>query len=370
MKVGILGGGQLGRMLGLAGIPLGIRCRFLDPAADSPAAAAGDLVTAAYDDDRALARFTEGLDVVSYEFENVPLAVVDLLSGRLPVRPSRAALAEGQDRLAEKRFFQRLGIPTAPFAEVNSPEELERAASELGVPAILKTRRLGYDGRGQAVIRATTDLAGAWSAVDRAPCILEGFVDFERELSIISARALDGSIVHYPLVENHHREGILRLSLAPAPAVPDEMRALAEGYARRLMEELEYVGVMTIELFQRGAELIANEMAPRVHNSGHWTIEGALTSQFENHMRAIAGLPLGSAAARGHSAMVNIVGRAPRTSDVLAIEGAHLHLYGKAERARRKIGHVTVTRDSAAAVQRTVTELLALVDPAEKEVSA
>ncbi len=349
-------------MLGLAGIPLGIRTRFLDPSPHSPAAAVGELVVGGYDDEAALAKFAAGLDVVTYEFENVPLNAVDRLARTLDVHPAQAALAEGQDRVAEKRYFQSLGIPTAPFAEADDYAGLEAAVERIGLPAILKTRRLGYDGRGQAVIREASDLRAAWDAVGQAPSILEGFVDFERELSIISVRALDGTVVHYPLVENHHREGILRLSLAPAPAVPDELRKLAEGHARRLMTELGYVGVMTIELFQSGEELIANEMAPRVHNSGHWTIEGACTSQFENHLRAITGLPLGSPAARGCSAMVNIIGRAPSAERVLAIEGAHLHLYGKSERPRRKLGHVTVTRESAAEVQRAVAEVLELVD--------
>ena len=370
MRIGVLGAGQLGRMLGLAGIPLGIQTRFLDPAPSAPAAAAGEVIRGDYTDRNAIARFADGLDVVTYEFENVPLAAVDSVANQLPVYPPRQALAEAQDRMAEKRCFQRLGIPTAPVAEVDSHEGLLRAVERIGTPAILKTRRLGYDGRGQAIIRTAHDSKAAWAAVKQAPSILEGFVAFERELSIISARSVDGTVVHYPLVENHHREGILRLSLAPAPGVPDELRRLAEGHARRVLEALDYVGVLAIELFQRGAELIANEMAPRVHNSGHWTIEGAHTSQFENHLRAIAGLPLGSAAARGHSAMVNIIGRAPVASQVLAVEGAHLHLYGKQERAKRKIGHITVTGGSHAAVQRAAAELLALVDAANEPVSA
>ena len=366
MKVGVLGGGQLGRMLGLAAIPLGMQVRFLDPSRSAPAAATGELIVGDYADGHALGRFAEALDVVTYEFENVPLAAVDEVARRVAVHPPRMALAEAQDRVAEKRCFQRLGIPTAPVCEVGNQDDLMLGIERIGTPAILKTRRMGYDGRGQAVIRTADDAAAAWDSVGGAPSVLEGFVSFERELSIISARALDGTVVHYPLVENHHRDGILRLSLAPAPGVPDELRQLAEGHARRLLRELEYVGVLAIELFQRGSELIANEMAPRVHNSGHWTIEGAHTSQFENHLRAIAGLPLGSAAARGHSAMVNIVGRAPRADQVLGVEGAHLHLYGKEPRPRRKIGHITVTHDSQAVVQRAVTELLSLVDAANE----
>ena len=370
MKVGVLGGGQLGRMLGLAGIPLGMRFRFLDPSSVAPAGAAGELIVAGYDDPAALQRFADGLDLVTYEFENIPLEAVERLAHGAPVYPPPRALSESRDRLHEKRCFARLEIPTAPFAEVRDLGTLEDAMKLVGLPAILKTRRLGYDGRGQAVMRTADDSAAAWGAVGHAPSILEGVVAFERELSIISARAVDGTTVHYPLVENHHRDGILRLSLGPAPEVPDDLRGLAEGYARRVLEELDYVGVLAIELFQRGSELIANEMAPRVHNSGHWTIEGAETSQFENHLRAIAGLPLGSAAARGHSAMVNIIGRAPLAARVLAVEGAHLHLYGKAERAKRKIGHITVTGASPSVVSRRATELLAVMDAANEPVTA
>ena len=363
MKVGVLGGGQLGRMLGLAGIPLGFRFRFLDPSSSAPAGAVGQLVVAAYDDEDALRRFAENLDVVTYEFENVPLRALDALGDVVPIHPSRKALATAQDRLAEKEAFRRCGIETAPFAAVNSPEDLEAALAMVGYPAVLKTRRLGYDGRGQRVIRAGDEIGEAWQAVGAVPSIVEGFVAFDRELSILSARGTDGSVVHYPLVENHHREGILRLSLAPAPAVPDELRQRAQRYARIMLEELDYVGVLAIELFQRGEHLIANEMAPRVHNSGHWSIEGAATSQFENHLRAVTGLPLGATDAVGHSAMVNLIGSGIEPSVPLALPGVHLHLYGKASRPRRKVGHITVARDSAAEVARILRELRVHEDP-------
>ena len=363
MKVGVLGGGQLGRMLGLAGIPLGFRFRFLDPSPSAPAGAVGQLVVAAYDDEGALRRFADGLDVVTYEFENVPLRALDAIGEALPVHPSRKALATAQDRLAEKEAFRRCGIATASFAAVNSPEELEAAVAAVGYPAVLKTRRFGYDGRGQQVIRNGDDLAGAWRAIGAVPAIVEGFVAFDRELSILSARAGDGAVVHYPLVENHHREGILRLSLAPAPGVPDDVRQRAEQYARTMLQELDYVGVLAIELFLRGDELIANEMAPRVHNSGHWTIEGAVTSQFENHLRAIAGLPLGATDASGHSAMVNLIGDGIEPAEPLAFPGVHLHLYGKAARPRRKVGHITVTRDTPSAVGQTLRKLRLHGDP-------
>ena len=358
MKVGVLGGGQLGQMLALAGIPLGMRFRFLDPSADAPAAAAGELVVGEYGDPSALERFADGLDLVTYEFENVPLDAVEMLRDHAPVYPPARALSEGRDRLHEKRCFARLGIPTAPFAEVEDLAGLEAAVERVGLPAILKTRRLGYDGRGQYRLRQASDIAAAWESVGGVPSILEGFVEFERELSILSVRGLRGDIVHYPLVENHHHEGILRLSLAPAPSVPDELTAVAERLARAVLEELDYVGLLAIELFQRGGELIVNEMAPRVHNSGHWTIEGAETSQFENHLRAIAGMPLGPARALGFSAMVNLVGKAIPPATALAIPGAHLHLYGKADRARRKVGHVTVCGATAAEVEERVNQLM------------
>ena len=359
MRVGILGGGQLGQMLALAGIPLGMRFRFLDPSPAAPAARAGELMVGRYDDPETLHRFAEGLGLVTYEFENVPVEAVEVLAARVPVFPPARALAEAQDRLHEKRCFARLGIPTAPFAAVDDRDSLDAAVTAVGLPAILKTRRLGYDGHGQVMIHAPGDAGAAWESVGRAASILEGLVTFDRELSILSARGIDGRIVHYPLVENHHREGILRRSLAPAVAVPDELKALAERYARAVLEELGYVGVLAIELFHRGHELLVNEMAPRVHNSGHWTIEGAETSQFENHLRAIAGMPLGPAEARGFSAMMNLIGAAPPAEAVLAIRGAHLHLYGKANRARRKVGHVTLQASTRDEVESGVAELSA-----------
>src|SRR5690606_25582511 len=281
VKVGVLGAGQLGRMLALAGYPLGLRFRFLDPNPESPAAALGEFIAADYDDPDALRRFAEGLDVATYEFENVPASVADYLAGHVPaVHPHYAALAVSQDRLSEKQLFRRLGIPTAPFAAVDSEDDLARAVDEVGLPAVLKTRRYGYDGKGQFVLREAADVHRAWAALGGAPLILEGFVAFERELSIIAVRGRDGDIVYYPLSENHHLEGILRRTIAPAPGVTASLQARAEASARAVLEEFDYVGVLAIELFQRGDDLLANEMAPRVHNSGHWTIEGAETSQF------------------------------------------------------------------------------------------
>ena len=363
MRVGILGGGQLGRMLALAGYPLGLRFRFLDPNPDSPAGALAELVVADYDDPDALRRFAEGLDVATYEFENVPAAAADFLDGHLSaVHPHYEALAAAQDRLAEKNTFRRLAIPTAPFEAVDSREDLARAIGTIGLPAVLKTRRFGYDGKGQFVLREPADLDRAWDALRGSPLILEGFVDFERELSIIAVRGRDGDVAFYPLVENVHHQGILRRSVVPAPNIPEELQGRAEAYARSVLEIFDYVGVLAIELFQHGSELLANEMAPRVHNSGHWSIEGAETSQFENHLRAICGMPLGSTAVRGCAAMVNLIGSTPDRDRILAVPEAHLHLYEKAPRPGRKLGHVTVRANEMATLMERVAALEALLE--------
>ena len=362
MIVGVLGGGQLGRMLALAGYPLGLRFRFLDPSSESPAGHLAELQVGAYDDPDALVRFADGLDAVTYEFENVPGEATQILESRLPVFPPSVALATAQDRLAEKRLFERLQIPLPRYAPVDSQADLERAVEQIGLPAILKTRRLGYDGKGQIVLSAQGDVAGAWEALGRAPCVLEQRIVLRRELSILAVRGRDGATACYPLVENTHREGILRVSLAPAADVA-ELQRTADGYARRILDALEYVGLLALELFVDDGDgsLVANEIAPRVHNSGHLTIEGAETSQFENHLRAILGLPLGSTAPRGYSAMVNLIGTVPATDEILAIPGAHLHLYGKAPRPGRKLGHVTVTADSARARDELLKKVLSIV---------
>ncbi|HEX6938754.1 MAG TPA: 5-(carboxyamino)imidazole ribonucleotide synthase [Longimicrobiales bacterium] len=363
MNVGILGAGQLGRMLALAGYPLGLRFRFLDPDRAAPAGRLADLVVGDYEDADALRRFADGLDVATYEFENVPATVADLLDGRVPaVHPHYAALAAAQDRLVEKTTFRRLGIPTAPFEPIDSRDDLVRAVDALALPAVLKTRRLGYDGKGQFVLRDAADVDRAWTALGGSPLILEGFVAFERELSILAVRGRDGDVAFYPLVENVHREGILRRSIAPAPGVPPALQSRAEAYARAVLEAFDYVGVLAIELFQRGDELLASEMAPRVHNSGHWTIEGAETSQFENHLRAICGMPLGSTALRGPTAMLNIIGTIPDRDAILAVPGAHLHLYDKTPRPGRKLGHITVRERDLAAVSAHLAAIEALVE--------
>lgn len=344
--VGVLGGGQLGRMLALAGYPLGLRFRFLDPSPDAGAGQIAEHIVGSYEDPGTLSRFAEGLDVVTYEFENVPVEAVRLLSRRVPVYPPPQALEAAQDRFIEKSFFGALGIPTPPFAPVNTLEELRTALNDIGSPAVLKTRRFGYDGKGQYVIRGAADVDAAWLALGGQALILEGYVPFSRELSILAVRRGEGQITYYPLTENHHSEGILRRSLAPASGVTTQQQSTAERYARLALEALDYRGVLAIELFEVEDHLLANEMAPRVHNSGHWTIEGAETSQFENHLRAILGLPLGSTSTIGYSTMLNIIGGLPDTDKVLSTPGAHLHLYGKEPKPGRKLGHITLTAQS------------------------
>src|SRR5664279_5288529 len=308
--VAVLGGGQLGRMLGLAGIPLGLGFRFLDPSAAAPAQSLGLLVVGALDDEVSLLKTAEGADVVTYEWEGVPADATRRLEAQgHTVHPSTRALEVSQDRLVEKTAFRALGIPVAEFANVEQFEDLRGAVESVGLPAVLKTRRGGYDGKGQVVVRSESELeAGFTELSEGRPLILEAMVPFDRELSVLAVRSRDGEVRCWPLVENRHEDGILRTSRAPAPNLDPDLQRAAEGYARALLEEFDYVGVLAVELFQVGDALLANEMAPRVHNSGHWTIEGAVTSQFENHLRAVLGWPLGSTAARGASAMVNCIG--------------------------------------------------------------
>lgn len=361
MRVGILGGGQLGRMLALAGYPLGLRFRTLDLSPEAPAGHASELMVADFNDTDALKRFARGLDLVTYEFENVPVDPARFLSRRVNVFPPPEALEAAQDRLTEKRFFEGLGIPTPAFVAVDSWDDLKEALGEIGLPAVLKTRRFGYDGKGQVVIRKTEDVSAAWQSLGGVPLILEGFVAFERELSILAVRSRNGETAFYPLVENHHHEGILRVSLCPAPGATSELQGEAEAHARRALEALNYTGVLAIEFFERKGQLLANEMAPRVHNSGHWTIEGAETSQFENHLRAILGWPLGSTTTVGYSAMLNLIGAIPDPRAVLALANAHLHLYGKAPRPYRKLGHITLRAASSEARDTAFARLRQIV---------
>jgi 5-(carboxyamino)imidazole ribonucleotide synthase len=355
-RVGVLGGGQLGRMLGLAGRALGLELTFLDPNAESPARAVGELLVSDYTDAAALARLTAAR-VVTFEFENVPVAAVKTLEAAAQVFPGSRALEVAQDRLNEKTCFRSLGIATPAFEAVGSWSELVGALARVGLPAVLKTRRFGYDGKGQAVLRSEADARAAFERLGEAPLILEGFVPFERELSIIAVRSRTGEVACYPLVENHHEAGILRKTVAPAPGVSEALQRAASQHIEKLLAHLDYVGVLALELFQVGEQLIANEIAPRVHNTGHWTIEGARTSQFENHLRAILDLPLGATDALSPCAMLNLIGDAPDASAVLAVPDAHLHWYGKTPRAGRKVGHITVRAPDAATLATRVAEL-------------
>jgi 5-(carboxyamino)imidazole ribonucleotide synthase len=357
MTIGILGGGQLGYMLALAGYPLGLHFRFLDPSPEAPVGRIANRVTADFNDEQALEKFSHGLEVVTYEFENVPVTAAKFLAERVPVYPPAVALEEAQERLREKRLFRRLEIPTTEFAEIAKREDLDAAVTQVGLPAMLKTCRMGYDGKGQWLLRTAEDVEKARAELPDVPLILEKFVLFARELSILGVRGRGGEIAFYPLIENHHRGGILRLSLAPAPNLTASLQQEAEHAARKVLEALGYVGVLCIEFFEVGGRLLANEMAPRVHNSGHWTIEGTVTSQFENHLRAILGMPLGSTAAVGVSAMLNLIGEIPESAEVLNVSNAHLHLYGKEPRAGRKLGHVTVRADQFEKLQQRLTAL-------------
>ena len=339
--VGILGGGQLARMLALAGAPLGARFLVVDSAADACASQVAPLLQADWHDFDALADFARRCDVVTFDFENVPADTAQWLSERTRVFPNPRALAVAQDRLAEKTLFRELGLDTPPFATVDSRADLVGALQAIGYPCVLKTRRLGYDGKGQFRLRSDADLDRAWDALGGVPLILESWVAFDREVSVVAVRARDDELRTYPLAQNWHSEGILSASLAPAPDA-SALDAIAARYARAIGERLDYVGVFALELFVSGGRLLGNEMAPRVHNSGHWTIEGAVCSQFENHLRAVLGLPLGDTSALATSVMLNWIGELPDARPVLAEPRAHWHDYGKSSRPGRKVGHATV----------------------------
>lgn len=351
--VGILGGGQLARMMALAGAPLGVRFLVMDSAADACAGQFAPMVVGDYRDHAALTEFASRVDVATFDFENVPAESARWLSERIDVYPNPHALAIAQDRLAEKTLFGELGIPVPPFAAVDSLQSLEAAVARIGLPAILKTRRLGYDGKGQFRIRGRSDVAGAWAALGaqapRVGLILEGFVHFERELSVVAVRSRSGEFRAWPVTENWHVDGVLSASLAPAQ-VDEAIAQQAVAHAERLASALDYVGVFALELFLRDGSLLANELAPRVHNSGHWTIEGSETSQFENHLRAVLGLPLGDTRMRGAACMLNWVGELPEADAVLGEPGGHWHDYGKSPRDGRKVGHATLCADDAASL--------------------
>ena len=348
--VGILGGGQLARMMALAGAPLGLRFLVMDNVADACAGQFAPMVVGDYTDEAALAEFASRVDVATFDFENVPAESAQWLTDRVQVFPKPRALATAQDRLAEKTLFRELGIPVPPFASIDTREQLDAAVAVIGTPCILKTRRLGYDGKGQFRIKSAADVPAAWDALGaqagKVGLILEGFVAFQRELSVVAVRGRDGEFRAWPLTENWHVDGVLSASLAPAQ-VDDAVAATAIDHARKLAEALDYVGVFALELFCRDGELLANELAPRVHNSGHWTIEGSETSQFQNHLRAVLGLPLGDTRMVGVACMLNWIGAMPDATPVLAEAGGHWHDYGKQSREGRKVGHATLREDSA-----------------------
>lgn len=366
--LGILGGGQLARMLVLAGAPLGVRFRVFDPVADACAGQLAPLAVAGWDDTAALQPFAQAVDAVTFDFENVPAATAQWLAAHARVAPNPHALATAQDRVLEKTLFRECGLATAEFADVTSRADLDAALATIGAPAILKTRREGYDGKGQFRLRNVADADAAWQALGAAAptrgLVLEGFVNFEFEASVVAVRAANGEFRAWPVTRNWHVDGILSASLAPAVR-GGEIDAAAFAHARAIAERLDYVGVFALELFvERAADdrmaLRCNEMAPRVHNSGHWTIEGAVTSQFENHVRAVLGMPLGDTRARFPSCMLNWIGELPDRDKLLAIPGAHWHDYGKSPRAGRKVGHATVCAPDA----ETLAERLAAVGAA------
>ena len=355
MRIGIIGAGQLGQMLGAAARDIGHTCVFLDPAENPPAASVGPVLCARYDDRRALTDLADRVDVLSYEFENVPVESLAGLTPQRPIYPPPAALRLAQDRLSEKDLFGRLDIPVPRYRAVGSRADVESAIAELGLPLVLKTRRYGYDGKGQFLLRSVDDTDRAWHALGHDDLIAETWVPFDRELSVIGARAIDGSTCTWPLTENRHTEGILRTSVAPVDA--PALSALATAYMQRLLTTLDYVGVLALELFVTGDELLANEFAPRVHNSGHWTIEGSATSQFANHVRAITGDALGPADCHKFAGMVNLIGAIPDAVRRFDDPRATLHDYGKSPRAGRKLGHVTVLAARAEERDRLLCEL-------------
>jgi 5-(carboxyamino)imidazole ribonucleotide synthase len=361
MTVGIVGAGQLGRMLALAGYPLGLDFLFLDPTKGSPAGQVAPQIVGEFTSAKLLRELARDTEVLTFDWENISVEALDRLPGSTLICPPVKALAAAQDRVKEKQLFEKLRIPTTRWRNVESQKQLEKAVGEIGLPGVLKTRRLGYDGKGQRVLRKPEDVAGAWKDLGEVPLLYEELIPFDYEVSIIGARSRTGEIAIYPLNGNVHGGGILRLTRAPYG--PPALQRLAARYLRKALMHFGYTGILTIEFFVRRGKLIANEMAPRVHNSGHWTIEGAETSQFENHLRAILGLPLGSTAARGHCAMLNLIGEMPERTGLLAQSGLHVHDYGKSARPGRKLGHLTLVERTAAVRDRRARQLLGRLAP-------
>ena len=359
--IGILGAGQLGRMMALAGLSLGFRFRLLDGSKGLVASRLNATLVGDFEDPVILQEFATDLGVITYEFENIPLSTVVFLNKLAPVFPPIMALNASQDRLIEKEFLTSLGIPTARFYKIDTLADLQHAVDETGYPCVLKTRRFGYDGKGQFVLKTNSDLTQAWDAVHGTALILEQFIPFEYEVSMVAVRSTSFGLRYYQLTENLHYAGILRKSTPlrglDGDVIQVELQATAQDYIQRVMEHLDYVGVLALEFFVSNGKLVANEMAPRVHNSGHWTIEGAQTSQFENHLRAIAGLPLGETALVGWCSMINIIGALPDMASVLETPYSHLHLYDKEPRPGRKIGHITVCAPSLELLESAITRI-------------
>jgi 5-(carboxyamino)imidazole ribonucleotide synthase len=356
MKIGVLGAGQLGRMLALAGIPLGIEFVFYDNKPQSCAAGLGKFICAEFSDQQKLSEFADQVDVITLETENVPIATLEFVINKAPVFPGSDAVAVTQDRIREKEFFNRLGIPTARYFQVDTGSALRQIATQHKHTLMIKSRRFGYDGKGQMQLDHPDQANTIWQCLGQQPLIAEQRIAFNREVSIISVRRQSGEMCFYPLVENYHLDGILFRSHSQKN---DPRQALAEEYAQRVMQALNYVGVLTIEFFDCDGELVANEIAPRVHNSGHWSIDAATTSQFENHLRAILNLPLGETSLEREFVMYNIISRMPDKSALLAIKGLHLHDYAKSSAMKRKLGHITLcnpTEKECSVVERILVQ--------------
>ena len=357
MKIGVLGAGQLGRMLAISGYPLNHQFGFSGNSADEPSALLGHMF-ALEDNADNIESLVAFADVITYESENTDVAIVKEICKNVAVYPGEKSLFTTQHRGREKALFDQLDIPCASYQMVNSEADLKAAVEKIGLPAILKTATEGYDGKGQFLMRDESQVTEAWQSMNGVESILEGFVNFKRELSLIAVRGIDNDHRYYPLVENLHHNGILRLTIAPAQDIDPAVQTTAEHYMKTLLDEMDHVGVLTIELFETEGGLVVNEMAPRVHNSGHWSIEGANTSQFENHVRAITGMPLGDTTPiHNFSAMVNIIGKTGPTNIVLKMPNAHLHLYDKTERDDRKLGHINITASSQAELDESIEKL-------------